>query len=95
MRKGSKVGKEGELILRWFIEFVVATGGWLLKCTGISEKSYEMYFRSIHLGGSGREWEKEKHLSISSVPLLRDLPYGMLTSQHTRFAHILVLCTFL
>lgn len=80
MSKGSKTGNEGEQILRWFIEFVVATGGWMLKCTGISEKPYEMYFWSIHLGGSGREWEKKKHLSISSVPLLRDLPHGILTS---------------
>lgn len=73
MRKGSNIGKEEELILKWFVEFMVAAGGWLLKCPGISEKPYEMYFRGIHLGESGREWEK-KHLSSSSVTLLRDLP---------------------
>ena len=67
MRRENKVGRVGELIPRWFIKLVAATGGWLLKYTGLSEKPYEMYCRTIHMGRGGREWEKKKHLFINSV----------------------------
>lgn len=96
MRGGSDMGKEGKPIRRCLIELFTAAGGWLLKSAEISEKPHETYFKTIHLGRGLGKREREKHLSISSVPHCSEICLTVCSLPRTSGLHTCCpLCLFL